>query len=557
MNTENPVLENATPVPRKPIFNLTNGDTAFTVSAVVVCIFASLFGFFSGFAFGYMLSALLMFAVFAVYFAKSFKLKLLPIIFGLLSLANTVVFITTSNGWVRFFAFVLSFLLGFACFDSLIHGSPKGNFRTFGIFTSAFMTIGNIGISMRSIFTSRKSQKRVFPKILLGLACALPIILIVVPLLIASDDAFSGMMDKIGSAGAAPIFKSIFGISISIFVISYGFSLKNGSLKRVRPIKLSGIENIYVISFLSSISVCYLLYLFSQLAYFFSAFSGFLPGGKITYAEYARKGFFEMCAIAVINLILIFATLIFAKKTGGKMCGIIKAIATFISLFTLMIIATAISKMVLYINTYGMTVKRLTTSAFMVFLAIVFLSVILRIFVKKINIMNTALAAAGCIVVLLGTFNVNSVCAKYNYESYVNKRLNTIDINAIYELGDEGVPYIVKLSCVNDEVVALEAQDYLSSLYTHDYFENIFASQDYTVETLKPNAIKKGFEKYSIPNAKAYSALYEFIEKNPTFPEVYRERIEAAQSYDDDYYSEPDYYDEEYEFPPDYYTMYD
>ena len=193
--------------------------------AVVVCVFASLFGIFSGFTFGYMLSAIFMFALFAFYFAKSFKLKFLPIIFGLLSLANTAVFITTSNGWVRFFAFVLSFLLGFACFDSLVHGLPKGNFRTFGIFTSAFMTIGNIGISLRSVFTARKSNKRIFPKILLGLACALPVITIVLPLLIASDDAFSGMMDKIFSAGIAPIFKSIFGVSISIFAISYGLSL--------------------------------------------------------------------------------------------------------------------------------------------------------------------------------------------------------------------------------------------------------------------------------------------------------------------------------------------
>ena len=40
--------------------------------------------------------------------------------------------------------------------------------------------------------------------------------------------------------------------------------------------------------------------------------------------------------------------------------------------------------------------------------------------------MNTALAAAGCIVILLGVFNVNSICAKYNYESYINKKLSEV-----------------------------------------------------------------------------------------------------------------------------------
>ena len=172
-----------------------------------------------------------------------------------------------------------------------------------------------------------------------------------------------------------------------------------------------------------------------------------MPNNEITYAEYARKGFFEMCVIAVINLGIVFLSMLLAQKQNGKACHSIKAITTFIAVFTLIIITTAISKMVLYIDAYGMTVLRITTSAFMLFLAIVFIAVILRVYLNKINIVKTALLAAGCVVLILGTMNVNAVCAEYNYKAYNAKKLDSIDIKALYELGDEGIPYIVKIAC--------------------------------------------------------------------------------------------------------------
>ena len=262
------------------------------------------------------------------------------------------------------------------------------------------------------------------------------------------------------------------------------------------------------------------MYLFSQLAYFFSAFKGFLPDIDATYAQYARKGFFEMCAVALINLCLIFLSLLLAKKENGKVCNGLRILLTFISIFTLIIIATAISKMVLYIETYGMTVIRLTTSAFMLFLAIVFISTILRIYIIKINVIKTALISACLIILTLGIANVNAICAKYNYDAFKSNKLKTIDIEAIYNLGDEGIPYILKLGASKDEDVALKAQQYLAKAYVYDYFNNMENAEDFTIEDLKLNEKNKGFSHLSIPRYKAYNQLYTFIDKNPWFASI-------------------------------------
>ncbi len=510
----------------KPLFSLSKGDNAFVICALILSIFTSAFGIFGGFALGYLISITLMITMFFIYFAKVSKARFLPIISGLLSLANAAVFVCTTNGSVRFFSVIISLLLSLVCFDGLVNGSSRGNRQTLGVFYSALSTVGNLGIAVRSPFYKSNGERKRTGKALLGLLCSLPVVAIVLPLLISSDEAFRGMMDNIFSNTFSTILKLVFGLSLSLFVISYGFSLKTGRIAKIKQGTFSGIENVYIISFLSAISLCYLLYLFSQLAYFFSAFKGFLPNGEITYAEYARKGFFEMCVIAVINLILVFLALILSKKRNGKVCHSIKAIATFIAVFTLIIIATAISKMALYIDAYGMTILRLTTSAFMIFLGIVFISVILRIYILKINIVKTALISAGCIILVLGTVNVNSVCAKYNYESYMAGKLETIDVQALYDLGDEGIPYIVKLASCDDTVVASEAQEYLADACLYEYFENIHKIENFTAHEFKQNQKDNGFEHFSIPKAKAYNSIFEYMESNTEFSEICQEYFE-------------------------------
>ncbi len=510
--------ENPQPFQPKPMFRLTRQDNIFALCAVVLSIFTSVFGIFGGFSLGYLLSLVLMTALFSVYFAKGRRVRVWPALCGLLALANGAVFIATSNGSVRFFGVVVSFLLLIVCFDGLRNGKTTGNRQTLGVFYGAASTVENIDISVKSLFLSGNGGKKTAGKALIGFLCAVPVLFVVVPLLVASDDAFQGMMEKLFANTAATLAKTVFGVALSVFAVSYGFSLKAGRTAKLKQSSFAGIENVYIISFLSAISACYLLYLFSQLAYFFSAFQGFLPNGEITYAQYARKGFFEMCVIAVINLVIVFLSLLLAKKQNGKVCRWIKLASTFIAVFTLIIIATAVSKMVLYIDTYGMTVLRITTSAFMVFLSVVFVTVILRIYLTRINIVKVALITAGCIVLTLGAVNVNAVCAEYNYESYRSGKLATVDVEAMYSLGDEGIPYLAKLAAGSDETLSRAAEYYLAQAYVYDYFENL-EHQKFTLSDLQKNQKETGFQYFSIPSARAYECLYTFLEENPDFGE--------------------------------------
>lgn len=509
----------------KPLFSLQKRDIWFSVFAVVVCVLTAIYGIFGGFALGYTITSVFMLCLFIGYFAKNGKLTLFSVACGVLAFANGAVFLCTTNTSVRLFGVVMGLCLSLACLDGFVMGRIKGNGATMGLFYRAMATVEHIDIAVKSLFSDRQGNKKIIGKVLVGLLCAVPVLLVVIPLLRASDDAFRGMVDRMFEHTGETIFKALFGVILSVFAVTYGFSLKKGRIAPEKSSKFAGIEDVYLVSFLSAICLCYLLYLFSQLAYFFSAFKGFLPDGEITYAQYARKGFFEMCVIAVINFALVSVTMLLAKKKAGKACLFIRLPATFVSMFTLLIIATAISKMVLYINEYGMTVRRVTTSAFMVFLAVVFISVILRIYIRRINIVKTALLTAGCVVLLLGTVNVNRVCAEYNYESYITGKHKAVDIEALYDLGEEGIPYIVKLATDSDASVKKTARQYLAKAYLRDYFEGVEELQSFTVEDLQKRETDGKVSQLNLPKIEAYDSLYGYLRENPQFAKQSRQYL--------------------------------
>ena len=133
------------------------------------------------------------------------------------------------------------------------------------------------------------------------------------------------------------------------------------------------------------------------------------------------------------------------------------------------------------------------------------------------------------ILVVLGVVNVNAVCARYNYEAYRAGTLEQIDVAAMYELGDEGVPYLTRLAADTDPAVAQQALVCLAHDYRYDYFECDAEERNFSLKTLQENQQYSGFSHYSIPRAAAYDALYGFMEENPWFGSLI---FEYATEYD-------------------------
>ena len=299
--------------------------------------------------------------------------------------------------------------------------------------------------------------------ILLGLLCAIPLLVILVPLLVLSDAAFEGLLRQLDAVSIGKAVASLlFGLLLALGLFAQWFRLSAAPAKTPTqpPADKRGLEPAALGAFLTVISALYLLYLFSQLAYVFSGFSGILPEG-FTPAEYARRGFFEMCAVCAINLVLCALSLILSRRSGGQQPLVIRLLALFLCLFSLALIAAAVAKMALYLQSYGLTRLRVLTLAFMLFLAITFLCVIIRLFWRRFGYMRVVLLGAVLLLLGLQAMNIDRTIATYNYQRWQDGTLQEMDVSTIGQLSDAAVPTLWELANSDNPELASEACRYL------------------------------------------------------------------------------------------------
>lgn len=328
------------------------------------------------------------------------------------------------------------------------------------------LPFGKLGQAFSVLFCrSRSGEKRHIGSVLLGVLIAVPVVLIIVPLLISSDAAFAAMLEHWLSLDRLVELVSVLLLGLFLFLLLFGRLI---SLPRVRRRAASvssgnGLEPAAVVSFLAVIAAVYALYLFSQLAYFFQAFSGLLPAG-FTVAEYARRGFFEMTLISALNLGLIFLSHLICRKRDSRVPLAVRLLALFLCIFSLVLSATVLSKLVLYIGSFGMTRLRILTFIFTVFLIAVFLSVAVRLFVPRLPYMKLALAAAAVLTLLCAYADIDRVIAHYNVDAYLSGRLETIDVSMLERMDSDGIVQdVLRLVDVPDTEVAQQAKELLTA----------------------------------------------------------------------------------------------
>lgn len=515
---------------------------------------------FPAFNLGFTLFYFLLFTASTVYLYRTDnKPSLFSIICGGLSLAGSVVFSIYDNDFINIILLALiSGLFTIYCLGlSNAFQNKQGSFKLIGDIITGLLLypIKNLPDMFGSIRVSAKADKKSF-NALIGMAVALPVLLVIIPLLVISDAAFEGLVGIVISNIGKYILQIVFAFIIAPYLISFmlGKKLglnkctKNGSVNTRKSVPASG-----VISFLSVISATYMVYLFSQLAYFFSTFNGILPDDyEYSASAFARRGFFEMFAICVINILIISIVTILAKRNDSKkLSPVIKALSCFISLFSVLLIITAMSKMKLNISIFGLSENRLLVSVFMLMLLVIIAFFMIHIFVPRLNYMQPIIIICSAMFIALAFADVDGAVAKYNVNAYQQGELESVDVLYLGDLADSAIPYILALSddenCSNQvNYVMQNKMLYSDDIYCNDEGQYIYDKPD--------------FRKYNFSNDKAYKQLCDYLNSdsfkqyednyNASAEVIYNDDMtevddenETAVHYDDYYYVNPDYID--------------
>ncbi|MBI1941008.1 MAG: DUF4173 domain-containing protein [Acidobacteria bacterium] len=124
---------------------------------------------------------------------------------------------------------------------------------------------------------------------------------------------------------------------------------------------------------LGAINLLFLSFVIVQFRYLFGGHELVQATTGLTYAQYARRGFFELVTVAVLVLPLLLVVHWLLRKENPAHARIFRVLAIAQIALLFVIMASAAQRMRLYQSEYGLTELRLYTLAFIGWLAVVFL----------------------------------------------------------------------------------------------------------------------------------------------------------------------------------------
>ena len=423
-------------------------------------------------------------------------------------------FLTSGNAVLRFFVMVLELVL-FALLlyrpksDQIhladetilfhIRNALMGYFRQFGALFGALVS----GLSQGE---RAKKSWRTLGFVAVGLSVAILPTLIVV-LLLSYDSTFYDLINSIFDVSFDNVFETLWKLLLAFPIGAVFFSVCSQNRFAAKPrtphkaVSGHSVARPILYAAVTPILLVYALFFFSQKDYYLSAFTKILPEG-FTYAEYAREGFFQLCIVSCLNaVILLIFTYLIDKKEGEKEipCRIYSGL---LSLFTLILVATALSKMVLYIDSYGLTHKRVYASWLMLVLAVIFLFFFIKQFARKLPIIKSTLLVVLISFLLIALPNTDALIADYNVDRYLEGELATVDVEELNELGVSSVEARLRLETYWQEQIGVLG----TTALTEDEkasLETLSASLNQLATTLQDDTLFA----FSLPNARAKRLL--------------------------------------------------
>ncbi|MGW0183560.1 DUF4153 domain-containing protein, partial [Nocardia sp. NPDC003345] len=159
----------------------------------------------------------------------------------------------------------------------------------------------------------------------------------------------------------------------------------------------------------------------------------------LTYAEYARGGFWQLSAVTVLTLAVILPVLHRADRDAAGDRRWLRIVLCLISGLTLVMIASALGRMWTYQQAYGFTVLRLLVGTCELWLAVVYVLVVVAVLRLEAGwLPRTAIGTAAGALLLLSVLNPEALVASANIDRW--QRGEELDLHYLGGMSVDIVP---------------------------------------------------------------------------------------------------------------------
>ncbi len=304
--------------------------------------------------------------------------------------------------------------------------------------------------ALSGLVVGKKSRAK---SVLIGLGIAVPLLLVVGMLLLEADAVIGYYLKRFFSALRV---EELVGHGFLIVIVAtlFGSFLTSATLddNRVEPSHLrQSWEPATAAVVLALLVAMYALFCGVQFVYLFG--SRGLPA-ELTFSEYARKGFGELLAVAAINLSLFGLCLRFTRPHR-----IVRVLLLALLVCTGVLLISALRRLGLYIEAYGLTWLRVFPFTFMIALGVVLALCAVRLFSPKLPLLRLAALVLMVWYTGLALVNVEAIIVRWNEQMPASEARRGYNPSREMDM-QSSVPYGYELSCdaVPELIRAYQAQ---------------------------------------------------------------------------------------------------
>lgn len=297
-------------------------------------------------------------------------------------------------------------------------------------------------------------------RIVIGLITGIPLLLVIIGLLMSADKVFQDMILKLPSFIIRFNFTEELLRLIVVIVLSLLFFGIFQVLPRRTEIETNNVMNpekkhiywdsVIVVTILAMLNLVYAIFVAIQFAYFFG---GGLQA-ELTYAEYARKGFFELLLVTLINWTLLIFVLKRVNTPNKAMKLTLKILNTLLIIVSGVMLVSAFGRLSMYEAAYGFTVDRILAHAFMIFLMVIFAYTFIRVWVERLAILHFYLITSLLFYVVLNVIHIEQLIVTNNLERY--EQTEKIDIYYLSTLSYTGIEGLIELYKIEPDYPELQ-----------------------------------------------------------------------------------------------------
>jgi Domain of unknown function (DUF4173) len=190
---------------------------------------------------------------------------------------------------------------------------------------------------------------------------------------------------------------------------------------------------------LGILNALFLAFVFVQFRYLFGGHDLVESRAHLTYAQYARHGFFELVVVSILVLVVLLAADAALRANGNRGALLVRALAVLLLALVLVVMTSALQRMRLYEQACGLTELRVYAVGVIGWLGAVFAWFSATVIRGRRSIFPVGAVVAGFLATaVLNAVNPDVLIARTNLER------SRVDVAYLAGLSDDAVPAILE-----------------------------------------------------------------------------------------------------------------